>query len=692
MSEGGTIALVDRAHPSRLGDLVRALRHRWPDVDVFTDVRDLDALPPGSLFVLSPKAEDAELLNLRRQIFADRRFKVVLWCDEATTVALARKAVDFFDWITHRQECPSGPAPFAVRGLRAAFQAEWPVVWRGSERKEDLDEVLRAAFPTEKVLWVNGADPYDRLVEYMSAPDIVVVRVAHARALRRVRWAYAEAKRKGRLILIAPGLDCPGFWPVHDRYEELDDARARLVRAATPGTLAALLDLEPEAIDEICQRLHAGVLAVELIDAAAESLDPAVGLARYVAKESHEGSGRPLMMCENPFVLRSLSKRPNIRSEFVTWLLKPAPSVQRDLGVWAMHATATFADDLARAPDLRARTLEPVLRSDAMPAMTCIALARATHSFGEKGIGARWLLQCPEKHMRAANADLKRRRGLDAKGSRIDRCILGNFLLLTICFVGVIVLEPFVKVVHRHFGDLVAYGPIIFFAAWVILLGLRVYIDRIRTVIDKQHGVSFIFFAEEHEAEILGEMSLAKFDFSETRARSALTTAQLHLGTEHPLYEEVAQFLAQLMLTSGRPREAWDTIKPLLWPDRELPPELALLTARILARTGRAGDAVQVLARLTGQSIAPTSTLLPSPATQPADGEPSLEQLLQCPAGALAKNPDAHLALVDALLAQGRYPEALHVARKAAATFTDDKTPAIAELRARVVDLERRRG
>lgn len=675
MSEGGTIALVDRAHPSRLGDLVRALRHRWPDVDVFTDVRDLDALPPGSLFVLSPKAEDAELLNLRRQIFADRRFKVVLWCDEATTVALARKAVDFFDWITHRQECPSGPAPFAVRGLRAAFQAEWPVVWRGSERNEDLDEVLRAAFPTEKVLWVNGADPYDRLVEYMSSPKIVVVRVQYARALRRVRWAYAEAKRKGRLILIAPGLDCPGFWPVHDWIENLAVARTKLMNAGVnaPGTLAALWDLEPEAI-ELCVELlqrdpeQATLDTRDVADAATESIEPTAGLAPYLAHESSKGSAE--WVYENPIALRIFSGRQNAKHAFAERLrsiIKGAelPSQHRNVGLWVLHSTSIFSSRIATLPPLRAWAMEPVLRAGPQQLTVFVALAVAASTLGEPSLATRWLSQLQKGLWIFKNRLL----------AIMQRLAQRNFRTFLTRARDAETPTQQLEYLHKLIAE----------------------IESLRINDRPYDGLLFLRYERDQFDELRLEFAQASDPTIDEQVRDRtlqeiLIRASRNLGAEHPVYEEVARFLAQLMLTTGRPREAWDTVKPLLWPDRELPPELALLTARILARTGRASDAVQVLARLTGQSIAPTSTLLPSPATQSADGEPSLEQLLQCPAGALAKDPDAFLALVDALLSQGRYPEALHIARKATATFVDGKTPAIAELRARVADLERRRG
>src|SRR5689334_3374330 len=86
LSKAATLALIDKANPARLGDLVRTLRHDWPDIDVIADVGKLADVPPGSTLVLAPRPEDAVWLNLRRGQFSERKLKVVLWCEEATTL------------------------------------------------------------------------------------------------------------------------------------------------------------------------------------------------------------------------------------------------------------------------------------------------------------------------------------------------------------------------------------------------------------------------------------------------------------------------------------------------------------------------------------------------------------------------------------------------------------------------------
>lgn len=111
---------MDQARPQLLGQLVRALLPRYPDLQVPVRLSQISALPQGSTLVLVPHAEDADQLNLGRPIFAYRELHAILFCDSETTVALARQAPDFFDWISHRVECPSSALPYVPMYVRAA--------------------------------------------------------------------------------------------------------------------------------------------------------------------------------------------------------------------------------------------------------------------------------------------------------------------------------------------------------------------------------------------------------------------------------------------------------------------------------------------------------------------------------------------------------------------------------------------
>jgi tetratricopeptide (TPR) repeat protein len=103
-----------------LGQLVRALLPRYPDLQVPARLSHISALPQGSTLVLVPRAEDADQLNLGRPIFAYRELRAILFCDSETTVVLAKQAPDFFDWISHRVECPSSVLPYVPVYVRAA--------------------------------------------------------------------------------------------------------------------------------------------------------------------------------------------------------------------------------------------------------------------------------------------------------------------------------------------------------------------------------------------------------------------------------------------------------------------------------------------------------------------------------------------------------------------------------------------
>ena len=229
-------------------------------MEVHTEVhRVLDA-PHGSTLVLVPRVEDADWLNLNRPIFAQRELKIVLFCARDVTIALARHAVDFFDWISHRVECPDRPPAFAVAGLRCALSVRAPgILWRG----EELEASLARARPRARLHHVSAAAPYATLLsdiqrhqyEWLAFHDVN----SHFR-LRRIRWALAEASRRTRVILVNPTVDSTGWWPIHARVEEPGEARTNLEKAGArfPGRLAALVEFEPEMVQWVCTYLEGG--------------------------------------------------------------------------------------------------------------------------------------------------------------------------------------------------------------------------------------------------------------------------------------------------------------------------------------------------------------------------------------------------------------------------------------------------
>ena len=109
--------------------------------------------------VLCVRAIDADWLNQERPVVQARSLKLVLFSDEATTLQLARKAVDFYDWISHSIECPPGPPEFAVRNLRRAVCARVAaILWTGGH----LEGTFTEALPARKLVRVSAALPCRR--------------------------------------------------------------------------------------------------------------------------------------------------------------------------------------------------------------------------------------------------------------------------------------------------------------------------------------------------------------------------------------------------------------------------------------------------------------------------------------------------------------------------------------------------
>jgi tetratricopeptide (TPR) repeat protein len=723
LSGGGAIALVDRAHPARLGDLVRTLRHLWPEIDVLVDVQEVAHLPPGSALVLAPRAEDADWLNQRRQVFAEKKLKVVLWCDEPTTVALARRAPDLYDWITHRRICPPGPAPFAVTGLRAAFEAGWPVAWRGTPGREAIEEVVRTALPAETMVWIAGADPYEALVKKMGVAAIVGVEITSVRQLRRARWAYADSKRKGRVIFATGELDCPGFWPVHDRFTGIREAREMLAKAGVKqgaGRLAALLDLEPKLLTHAVTLLANAKVPVQAVeDAALRETDPAAGLVQLL-ETKRKVDVEATFLLEDPPVLRSFGKRPKAKATYDEWIAHvPRPTQvkhtfeERAVGMWAARATSDLESTSFVLPSRRAWAIEPLLRRGVTLPVAWITLAMIAASLGESRVAQRWLYRVAEDQLpKGAFLALSRiepyddpipslceaAEALEADASsriaRTDKIVRAlHILALFAVFGGLLVGE------RTHFLSALIGGFAL--AAASIWASSRIA-KTLSDGSDLHSAAPFIDLmdnlarwtreARKPLAEARSAFEADALEKAEPLARDALDRASTTLGEDHPTFAEATGLLAAILLARHESAEALDLLAPLLSEDRDLPGSLLVLGTRALTESGRAADAVRALTHLTRTHLPDPVTLPPSSSPPTLSEDPIVTGLLRLPEGCLDGYPQAYLTLTDALLKQGRYPEALQVARRATTTFTRSRGPTFESLRARQADLERRVG
>ncbi|WP_437953262.1 tetratricopeptide repeat protein [Sorangium sp. So ce296] len=284
LGEAGVLVLVDGARPERLGSLVRALAAEEPELLVHADATQLARAPKGAAVVLVPDAAQAGWLNLERPILAERALRVILFSDAATSAALARRAPDFFHWISHRLECPRGPWPPAVWAIRAADERGWGMFWE----EGDLDEAFAAALPSSTRVRVSAAAPYAALVEAIRAAGDAWIEACEVDSffeLRRLCWALVEAGRRAPLVTervvargraVAPGTGGIGLLEVDSRRMPLAQAIQELEAAGaeSAGRLAALLDLERDAVATTFRLLKAGLPQARLDDVARAAGDP----------------------------------------------------------------------------------------------------------------------------------------------------------------------------------------------------------------------------------------------------------------------------------------------------------------------------------------------------------------------------------------------------------------------------------
>jgi len=259
----GVLVLVEGG-PERLGELVRHLIGLTPDLAVLTQAPDLARLAPGSTAVLWLREQDFDWLNGARPAVHGQR--VVLFGSEEVATRLSQQAFDFYDWISHRLEAPEGPPAFAVRALRnAACARPAAIVWRGG----DLEATFAAALPGRRLVQTTAVQPYGALVEALTPGPkswVAVTGVRRRFELRRVGWAAAEAGRVGRIILVEPKGTFTDLPSAHARSMGMEEATEALASAgvAQPARVAALLDLEPEAIARAAELARTGVKREDL--------------------------------------------------------------------------------------------------------------------------------------------------------------------------------------------------------------------------------------------------------------------------------------------------------------------------------------------------------------------------------------------------------------------------------------------
>lgn len=325
----GTIALVDYANDAQIGPLVRGLALDFPDLWVVAKAADLEDVPTGAVVVLVGRAEDATWLNLNRPIFADRAFKVVLWCKRAVIEHISRKAPDFFNWISRRFECPEGPPGFAVAGLRTALLTRaWAIDFRG----KTLDAVFGAAFPKRKLIRVSAAWPDEPLLKAMKEAGPAWLAWTHIfdeRGALRVRQLVTTAHRLGRNILENARGTAPDAWPVFEAQMGIAEAMGALETAglSASGRLAAMLDLEPEAIALVAEELARGITVADIEATILRAADPGAALEKRAERAETFDPVRIAACRVPPPMMRAFGMDTRVRDARAKMRRKSGPSL-----------------------------------------------------------------------------------------------------------------------------------------------------------------------------------------------------------------------------------------------------------------------------------------------------------------------------------------------------------------------------
>lgn len=322
---------------------------------------------------------------------------------------------------SHDPDGPGFDVPrYAVAGIRCALAARVPsIAWTGG----DLGASFRAARPSRELLCVSAAHPYADLVAAAREPSSAWIAwsdIDSSQRLRRVRWALAEAGRRGRVVLVSPSVPAPGSWPVHARRAALQDARRRLEAAGAraPGRLAALIDLEPEAVELAAALLEHGEDEGALERAVVDAADPGVEIARVAAQRGLVSLEAVACGDALPPILRAFGRDPRVASlrearlgalgerlrrgeavspeELAWWSARAHEEVDVDLaarlplpgGATGDLAAVWLRSTLITATRRRGRGVEPA--NGAAAAAAWSALTGAAVEAGDPEAAARW--------------------------------------------------------------------------------------------------------------------------------------------------------------------------------------------------------------------------------------------------------------------------------------------------------------
>lgn len=325
--------LVSSIAPWGIGDLLRAIWPRHPDVDVVRDVRLVENLPVGSKLILVPRVGDAWALNMARPIFSRRELKVILACDRQTSEAILKDAPDFFDWISIYVEWPEKPPPFAVQGIRRSLEVRAPgIVWLGSSNQnEEMPRSLQSAFDAalsgRRLIELDPLAGFADIVDTIrkAKADWPYTHASDPRLLRRIRWALVDARRRVGSVFRAEFSEgapraefsqwLAGYIPVDDRIASFEDAAIALRNAGGqhPERLAALLAYEPDAISLCAKLLQYGENESNLTERLLHDVDQGAVVAQLAVDRRLLTAEETDLACARPPVVRALATREKVQ-------------------------------------------------------------------------------------------------------------------------------------------------------------------------------------------------------------------------------------------------------------------------------------------------------------------------------------------------------------------------------------------
>jgi tetratricopeptide (TPR) repeat protein len=355
-------------------------------------------------------AEDLRSLERVYEDFLVRGYKLVFLASTRVGEDLQILCPKFIAACTATTTCPPLVPAFAVAGMLEAARAPG-IEWRGGP----LIETLQAAFPGQKIVWASARMPYDEILKQCweaRGAWLCWTDVDGPFRLRRVRWALAESVRVRRNVIVEPRESVPGWWPLHGRVLQVEEAIRRLEAAGScrAGLLGVLSGLEPGGIELLENALRKGIHEDDLLLALRDDGDGGVTLGRIALDHGLLAVDEVVAMTAPPTCLRALARHASIeamrrrcRDTVRAELLAGEPTDEAALAAWAASARTRLPLELLDHSPTSAQgwIAEVLLRGAPTDTDTWRALADAAIRLGDFTVAVHWA----DKALAIENAD-----------------------------------------------------------------------------------------------------------------------------------------------------------------------------------------------------------------------------------------------------------------------------------------------